>query len=249
MPSDRLWRLCKHVVHQHLEHFEHLILRGRLQAMDEGHQCGEAPGLGHAAYGLSLGAVGKARQGCDPARRNTCFHRYADTERPRTLRDSFNLPVARQIGCPCDVLISDKATEDVIPGCLSSSISGFSVDPSSGALTALSGSPFSLSVSNYIAIASTFIGDLLYVTNGASVVGYDIDISTGLLSATSGFPVGAGANAYSVTVDPFNQFLYVGNDGAATISAYQVDIYSGALAAVPGSPFAAGNQPDFIAIL
>jgi streptogramin lyase len=65
----------------------------------------------------------------------------------------------------------------------------------------------------------------------------------------AGFPVASGSNAYSVTVDPSNQFLYVGNGGSANISGYKLDTANGGLSAIPGSPFAAGSEPDFIAIL
>jgi 6-phosphogluconolactonase (cycloisomerase 2 family) len=129
----------------------------------------------------------------------------------------------------------------------SSTISGFSVDTDTGVLTALSGSPFAVSVSHYITTDAT--GAYLYVTTGASVVGYSIDATTGSLSALAGFPVASGTNAYSVTVDASNQFLYVANDGAANVSAYELNAASGALTAISGSPFAAGNRPDFLAIL
>jgi 6-phosphogluconolactonase len=129
----------------------------------------------------------------------------------------------------------------------SSTISGFSVDPDTGALTALSGSPFAVPVSNYIGTDLT--GTYLYVTTGASVVGYSIDPNTGLLTALTGFPVASGVHAYSVTVDPSNQFLYVGNSGSANISGYKLNAANGEFTAIPGSPFTAGSQPDFIAIL
>jgi 6-phosphogluconolactonase len=128
----------------------------------------------------------------------------------------------------------------------SSAISGFSVDTGTGALTALSGSPFAVSVSNYIGMDAT--GSYLYVTTGAGLVGYSIDAS-GLLTALAGFPVASGSNAYSVMVDQSNQFLYVGNAGSANISEYKLDSANGGLTPAPGSPFAAGSQPDFIAIL
>lgn len=128
----------------------------------------------------------------------------------------------------------------------SSTISGLSVDTDAGALTALSGSPFFLPVSNYIATDGT--GSYLYVTTGAGLVAYSID-ATGLLTALAGFPVASGSNAYSVTVDASNQFLYVGNGRLANISGYKIDTANGSLSAIPGSPFAAGSRPDFIAIL
>jgi 6-phosphogluconolactonase len=121
----------------------------------------------------------------------------------------------------------------------SSTISGFSVDPDTGALTALSGSPFAEPAGN--CIATDLTGTFLYVTPGASVVGYSIDAS-GLLTALTGFPVASGTNASSVTVDPSNQFLYVASRGSANISGYQLNADNGELTAIPGSPFAAGSQ-------
>ena len=104
---------------------------------------------------------------------------------------------------------------------------------------------FPLPVSHYIATDQT--GAYLYVTSGASVVGYGIDATTGALTALPGFPVAAGANAYSITIDPTNQFLYVANDGAANVTGFRLDASTGALTPMAGSPFPAGNHPEFIA--
>jgi 6-phosphogluconolactonase (cycloisomerase 2 family) len=132
-------------------------------------------------------------------------------------------------------------------GGTNSTISGFSVDPSSGALNALSGSPFTLAVDHSMAADRT--GRYLYVTTDGGVVGYGIDHATGALSALAGFPVAAGANAYSVTFDQTNQFLYVGIDGAAAVSGFRFDAATGGLTPMPGSPFPAGNLPDSVATL
>ena len=90
------------------------------------------------------------------------------------------------------------------PDATNPSISGFTVDPMTGAVSPLSGSPFSLSVSHYIATDQN--GAYLYVTSGASIVGYAIDATTGALTALSGFPVTVGVDAYSITVDPTTGF-------------------------------------------
>ena len=128
------------------------------------------------------------------------------------------------------------------PDATNPSISGFSVDSGTGAFSPLGGSPFPLPVSNYIATVGTY----LYVTSGASILGYASDIATGALTALPGFPVSAGANAYSVSIDLTNQFLYVANDGAANISGFRLDASTGALTPMAGSPFPAGNHPGFI---
>jgi len=131
------------------------------------------------------------------------------------------------------------------PDAKNPSISGFSVDPATGVLSPLSGSPFPLSVSHYIATDQT--GAYLYVTSGADIVGYAIDATTGALTRLPGFPVATGADAYSITIDPPNRFLYVTNDGAARIAGFRLDASTGALTPMIGSPFPAGHHPDFIA--
>src|SRR6266404_6154809 len=131
------------------------------------------------------------------------------------------------------------------PDATNPSISGFSVDAGIGVLSPLSGSPFPIPVSHYIATDQT--GAYLYVTSGASVVGYGIDATTGALTALPGFPVAAGTNAYSITIDPTNRTLYVTNDGAANVSAFTLDASTGALTPMAGSPFPAGHHPQFIA--
>jgi 6-phosphogluconolactonase (cycloisomerase 2 family) len=96
-------------------------------------------------------------------------------------------------------------------------------------------------------MATDQTGSWLYITSEAGIIGYAIDQATGALSALPGFPLAAGANAYSLSIDSTNQFLYVANDGAANISAFRLDAATGSLTPVSGSPIAAGNHPSFIA--
>jgi 6-phosphogluconolactonase (cycloisomerase 2 family) len=136
------------------------------------------------------------------------------------------------------------------PDATNPSISGFSIDRDTGALSPLSGSPFPIPVSHFMAIDPT--GAYLYVTSGANILGYGIDPNTGALAALPGFPVAAGANAYSISIHPTNQDLtsqavYVTNDAAASVSGFTMDTTTGALTPVAGSPFPAGRQPQFIA--
>jgi 6-phosphogluconolactonase (cycloisomerase 2 family) len=127
-----------------------------------------------------------------------------------------------------------------------STISGFSIDPS-GTLSPLSGSPFALPVSHYLATDQT--GAYLYVTSGTGIVGYAINQNTGALTALAGFPVATGApsDAYSISIDSTNQFLYVTNDAGATVSGFRLDAATGGLTSIANSPFPAGNGPQFVA--
>lgn len=140
------------------------------------------------------------------------------------------------------------------------SLSAFSVDSTTGAFSPLSGSPFPQPVSHYMATtpvgfyislwrSSVHTIPYLYATSGAGIVGYASDIATGALTALPGFPVSTGANAYSVTINPTNQFLYVANEGAANISGFRLNALTGVLTPMAGSPFPAGSHPQFIATL
>ena len=91
-------------------------------------------------------------------------------------------------------------------------------------------------------------GNSLYVTSGANIVGHGIDATTGALTALPGFPVAAGANAYSITIDDYGQFLYVANDGAANVTGYRLDSGTSVLTPMSGSPFPTGSRPDFLVV-
>jgi 6-phosphogluconolactonase (cycloisomerase 2 family) len=126
-----------------------------------------------------------------------------------------------------------------------STLSGFSIDPS-GTLSPLSGSPFPLLVTHYIATDQT--GAYLYITSGNGIVGYAINQNTGALTALAGFPVATGVptDAYAISIDSTNQFLYVTNDPGATVSGFRLDAATGGLTPM-SAPFPAGNGPQFIA--
>lgn len=137
-------------------------------------------------------------------------------------------------------------------GGAASSIAGFSVNGSTGRLTAVSGSPFDISVSNYTGVYHGY-GDILFVTTGDGVASYFSDTSIGELIPLFATPTPTGVNAFSVATQQLPgvhlPYLFVANEGAANISVFRVDDLEGSLVEVPGSPFAAGNNPDFIVIL
>ncbi len=125
---------------------------------------------------------------------------------------------------------------------MNSSISVMATWSGTGRLTA-KGSPRALTAKNYMATDRT--EGSLFVATGDGVAWYgNFDLSLFLVTSAPG---AAGANVYSVTVDPSNQFLYACNDGAANISGYTFT--GGKFTSIPGSPFPAGHHPDFIAVL
>jgi 6-phosphogluconolactonase (cycloisomerase 2 family) len=129
-------------------------------------------------------------------------------------------------------------------------VQGFTIDHSSGALTAISGSPFTLpnpgsgTADGAVADAK---GRFLFVGSEFSgqVWVFQINASTGALTAVSGSPFTSPLNTFtsadSLTVDAGGQFLYVGQGSvSAGVEAFSIDQTSGALAEVAGSPFLLG---------
>jgi len=144
-----------------------------------------------------------------------------------------------------------------------STLSVFSADPGTGALTKISGSPFRIEVddedcsANPYGLAIDPEGQYLYVAdNGCGTITvYSINATTGAPTEISGSPfqisVGgqdcaAGPNDDSL--DPSGSFLYVANSSCASVAAFTVDAVTGALTPVAGSPFPAGNSPYGVSI-
>ena len=128
----------------------------------------------------------------------------------------------------------------------SNNISGYSIDPASGALTPLSGSPFGAG-SQPSSVVVHPAGKFAYALNAAdqTILAYSLDPSTGALTQI-GSPIVEGQTGENAAmIDPSGQYLYVLNTSApgsfGSVSAYQINAVSGALTVIPGSPFATGS--------
>jgi 6-phosphogluconolactonase (cycloisomerase 2 family) len=130
-----------------------------------------------------------------------------------------------------------------------SSISGYEVNATTGALKEVKGSPFVVG-RHLWGIAIDTSGKFAYVTDKASgdVYGYAIDSSSGTLSEVHGSPFKAGTDPTGVAIDPTGAFVYVTNTHSADISGYSLDASTGALDALSGSPYSAETHPSFMAI-
>jgi len=131
---------------------------------------------------------------------------------------------------------------------LNGSLDAFTINASSGALTQVTGSPFSAGPAPGTGGITVDPGSkFLYATlmNSAAVAGFTINASTGALTPIAGSPFAAGNTPIQAIVDPSGKFLYVSNlnDSMGGISAYTIDSTSGALTPVAGSPFS--TQANF----
>ena len=129
----------------------------------------------------------------------------------------------------------------------SNNVSAFSVNPTTGVLTAVAGSPFATGGSADgvgISLATTPDDKFLIAANGASA---NITVSSiaanGALSPVAGspFPAGAGGSPDGIKVTPDGKFLAVARpSGPNVVSMFSISTL-GALTPVPGSPFPAGG--------
>ncbi len=136
-------------------------------------------------------------------------------------------------------------TNSGLPG----SVSVFSLDSSTGALAAVSGSPFYANDSPD-EIVMPPAGNFVYVSNPSSgmVTGYTFDTSLTscgyILCQLSGSPFFSGSGASALAVDNSGQFLYAANTSASNpssdvignISGFSINA-NGGLQSMTGSPF------------
>jgi 6-phosphogluconolactonase (cycloisomerase 2 family) len=124
-------------------------------------------------------------------------------------------------------------------------ISSFSIDVSTGALT-LVGTATSVSGAPAVLIlddTSTLLFGLNSQSNTVSVFTVS---SSGLLTEVTGSPFPAGQNPVSgVFADGT---LYVANQNTGTVSALALARTTGQLTAITGSPFPAGTRPVSLAV-
>jgi 6-phosphogluconolactonase (cycloisomerase 2 family) len=125
----------------------------------------------------------------------------------------------------------------------------FSIDQSTGALTQIQGSPFTL-IKDAISVFAHPSGNFVYFAQyfpPSGVVGLSRDSASGALSLLAGSPYAAGAAPGFISGDVFGRFVYVANSGdaigTAAISGFTVNTTTGELVAMAGSPFAAGQNP------
>ncbi len=118
-----------------------------------------------------------------------------------------------------------------------SGVFAFTINGTTGALTAVAGSPFATSGAGTLVVDPS--GKFLYVTTGNNAVSaYTINATTGALTAIAGSPFAVASGTGAIAIDPVDKFLYVAGYSSNMISVFSINTTTGALAAVTGSPFA-----------
>ena len=126
-------------------------------------------------------------------------------------------------------------------------LSGDSVDASTGSLGAVMNSPFSTG-KDPVWTAASPAGQFLYTANqtDGTISAFGIDAASGELTQIANSPFPAGSKPSSVAVDPSGRFAYAANQTSGNVSAYSIS--AGALAPIAGSPFSADTGSVAVAV-
>jgi 6-phosphogluconolactonase len=135
-------------------------------------------------------------------------------------------------------------------------IAAFSIDSTTGRLTALPQSPFTTGNDPlqmaYVPLAANVQG-FLYTANvqDGTISAFTADNTTGVLTPVNGSPYTSETSVYGLSqilTPSGNYFLYAADPEAETILGYTIDANTGALTPLQGSPFTAGSAPMLLTI-
>ncbi len=117
-----------------------------------------------------------------------------------------------------------------------SAVNGFAVNPTTGGLTAVPGSPFAAPAVNALAISPA--GNFLFAGNTGGIVAATINPSTGTLTSVPGSPFSSNLDIAALGVAPNGRYLYAGASPSAGnffIYTFAIDGNVGAITPL-GSP-------------
>jgi len=164
-----------------------------------------------ACSGVYLGRAGSTAVGAAPTFTTISLYRFL-APAPITTIDLIQL-------CPTTLALDPAGKFLFAAHAGTNHISVLSIDPVSGVLTRVAGSPFPTGASpSHILIAN----DVLYVTNAGdnTVSAFTWDHATGTLTALGAAPLRTGS--HPVWMAAFSNFLFVANQGSNDVSIFTV---------------------------
>jgi len=152
---------------------------------------------------------------------------------------------------PIDIAIDPTCRFMYVTNNGSNTVSQFSINQSTGALTSIATAVATGSLPQGIAVDPT--GRFLYVANSSaaspslsSISQYSINQTTGALTAMATATVATGTQSYNLAIDPTGRFLYSSNFGANTVTQFSINQSTGAL--TYGSVINSNGFPEEIAV-
>ena len=153
-----------------------------------------------------------------------------------------------------DIAVDSQSAHLYLASAGDDEVAGFAIDPTSGALTPLKGSPYAAGAGAGAIPAFSPDGKFLYVmdqgatgTGANSVSGYSIG-TDGSLTAIAGSPFPAGTDPSWISFTPDGKFAYVADTGVDEISAYSVNATTGALTALATATFVTDEHPQDLTV-
>jgi 6-phosphogluconolactonase (cycloisomerase 2 family) len=121
-------------------------------------------------------------------------------------------------------------------------VAEFKINPNTGALSELPGSPVANPAHQGLGVKVAPNGKHLYVNapGADAIVAYTINTTTGNLTKVAGSPFKVGGEDDFMDIDETGKFLYTANGN--TVTGFHINSSTGVLTRVPGSPYSApGN--------
>jgi 6-phosphogluconolactonase len=140
----------------------------------------------------------------------------------------------------------------------SQTVSAFSIDVDTGALTELVGSPFAVNGDAPFLPFQDLSGNYLYIlgddtlgvinSGPSTLTGYAVD-GSGALTPIPGMPIAYPVGPWNPRFHPGGRFLYITSsentaDAGNGLHVYSIDAATGELTSVPGSPYELGAAGD-----
>jgi 6-phosphogluconolactonase (cycloisomerase 2 family) len=148
------------------------------------------------------------------------------------------------VSTPCTVVIGFAPSECRKDA--GSSLSVFSIDSSTGALTAVAGSPFDaggpVTIVSFHPTKNFIFALSSDTTLNGSIVIFQMDRTTGVLTRTGAPDAATGLRPTIPGVEPTGKFLVMVNGGSSNIASFSIDQTNGALTEVAGSPLTIAQQ-------
>jgi 6-phosphogluconolactonase (cycloisomerase 2 family) len=121
-------------------------------------------------------------------------------------------------------------------------VAEFQINPTTGALTEMAGSPVAIPTHEGLGVRIAPNGKHLYVNapREFSIVAYTINTTTGKLTKVTGSPFKVGGENDFMDIDQTGKFLYTTSGN--TVTGFHINATTGVLTRVPGSPFSASGN-------
>ncbi|MEQ5843480.1 lactonase family protein [Paraburkholderia acidicola] len=126
------------------------------------------------------------------------------------------------------------------------SVSAYTIDAVTGALTPVPGSPFLTAGGHSESITISPAGTVVYTGDFQSISAWSIDQTTGALTSIGTFE--SGTYISDVAINPAGTVMYASSGQAANIYTFAIDSISGVLTPITGGPFQTAAVANAIAI-